>query len=231
MTRFVLVRHGETEDNRAGILQGQGGKPLSDVGHRQAARLAKRLAPFQFDACWCSDQERARETAAHLVEPHELVPLYVKALREVYVGTWQGLTGAQIFEKYPEEHAAWARGEDIARGGGERYEDVAIRCAAQLGAISEAFPTGTVLVVSHGAALRSATHRLLGLPLGALGGLHNASLSVFDYLAGEPDRSLQHQAFQSATNTHVLHVWNDTGHELDPAEDALAKLLPRKRAQ
>lgn len=228
MTRFVLVRHGETLDNRAGVLQGQAGKPLSDLGHRQAQRLAQRLAPFAFDACWSSDQDRARETAEHLVAPHGLVPLYVKALREVFVGTWQGLTSAQVLSQYPEEHAAWSRGEDIPRGGGERYEDVAIRCAAQLASIAEAFPHGTVLVVSHGAALRSAVHRLLGLPLGALGGLHNASLSVFDYLAGEPDRTVQHQAFRSATKTHVLHVWNDTGHELDPAEDALAKLLPRK---
>lgn len=216
MTRMVLVRHGETEDNRAGVLQGQAGKPLSEEGHRQAKRLAERLAPFRFDACWSSDLPRARETAEHLVARHELVPLYVQALREVFVGTWQGKTPDQVKLEFPDEHAAWARGEDIPRGGGESYEDVAVRCGAALGQIAEAAPTGNVLVVSHGAALRATVHRLLGLPWGALGSLYNASLCVFDYATGPTAR------------THVLHVWNDTGHVMGEEEDALGSLLPRK---
>lgn len=221
MTRLVLVRHGETEDNRAGVLQGQAGKPLSDEGHRQAKRLAQRLASFRFDACYSSDLPRARETAEHLVTPHELVPLYVRALREVFVGTWQGKTPEQVKIELPEEHAAWQRGEDIARGGGESYQDVAIRCGAALGQIAEAFPGGHVLVVSHGAALRATIHRLLGLPWGSLGSLYNASLCVFDFHAVAPEEG-------RGPKTHVLHVWNDTGHEMNPDEDALCSLLPRK---
>lgn len=225
MTRMVLVRHGETEDNRAGVLQGQAGKPLSAEGHRQAKRLAERFAAFRFDACYSSDLPRARETAEHLVAPHELVPLYVRALREVYVGSWQGKTPAQVKLEFPDEHAAWSRGEDIARGGGESYEDVAVRCGAALGQIAEAFPTGHVLVVSHGAALRATVHRLLGLPWGALGSLYNASICVFDFVGTPPAEDAE---VSVGPKTHVLHVWNDTGHEMNPEEDALCGLLPRK---
>ena len=225
MTRMVLIRHGETEDNRAGVLQGQAGKPLSEVGHAQARRLAQRLAPFRFDACWTSDQPRARETAEHLVAVHDLVPLITRGLREVYVGTWQGKTPGEISEEYPEQYAAWMRGEDIARGGGETYEEVSVRCGAALGSIAEAYPDGVVLIVSHGAALRSTMQRLLGLPLGALGGLHNTSISVFDYVVDGQKFSGDRHAWH---DTHTLHVWNDTGHVLPDDEDALGSLLPRK---
>lgn len=217
MTRFVCVRHGETLENRAGILQGQGGGPLSERGHAQAKRLAERLAPFVLDACYSSDQPRARETTEHLIAPHELTPLYVRALREVFVGTWQGKTPAQVALELPEEHAAWLRGEDIPRGGGERYEDVAIRVGACLGQIAEAFPNGHVLIVSHGAALRATVARLLGLSLLGLGGLHNASLSVFDYNV-DPERP---------NHPHCMHVWNDTG-RADDMEDVLSALLRRR---
>lgn len=220
MTRFVLIRHGETLENRAGILQGQAGGPLSEVGHEQARRVGARLAPFRFDACYSSDQPRARETAEHVIASHELVPLYVRALREVFVGTWQGKTPGQVEAEFPEEHAAWMRGEDIPRGGGERYEDVAVRVGAALGQIAEAFPEGHVLIVSHGAALRATVQRLLGVPFAALGGLQNASLSLFDYHPTSED--------VAANKPHCLHVWNDTGHMPDGTEDALCHLLRRK---
>lgn len=200
MTRLVLVRHGETDENAAGIFQGHAGGPLNAKGIEQAERLADRLAPIEFDACYGSDQPRARQTAEILLRRHEhLVPLWTRALRELYMGLWQGKTSAEIRLEFPDEFRAWSAGQDVRRGGGETYAEGGARVAAALGGIAAAFPGGTVLVVSHGAVLRAAIAQWMGLALDALGPLKNTAVTVLDCAL-------------DGSASHVLQMYNDSSH-------------------
>ena len=185
-TRLLLVRHGETDDNKNLVFQGQLGRGLNALGREQAALLA-------------SDLDRARETAEILGHALGLTPSPDPDLREVYLGAWQGLSYAEIAARFPDEWAAWRAGKDIRRGGGETYAELGERVIRSLERLADAHPGATVLVVSHGAALKSFVAHVLGL------------------------RSEGMRAFRVQANTGVtvverdegmwrLLVWNDEAH-------------------
>ena len=182
-TVLHLARHGETEDNAQKVFQGQRGSGLNARGRAQAARLASRVAP-SIDVIVSSDLERARETAAIVAAAAKLEVVVDPALREVDVGAWTGLSHEAVADRFPEEWAAWRAGVDVARGGGETYRVLAERVRATLDRIARDHRGHRVLVVSHGAALRSAVCSILGLPAlwtAPLAGLRNAALSTLVY--------------------------------------------------
>jgi probable phosphoglycerate mutase len=100
-------------------------------------------------------------------------------LRELDLGAWQGLTSEQARERFPQEHAAWLAGRDVPRGGGETYEQAAVRAVECL---REHLPAvRTLLAVTHGGTARATLGRLLDLPApcwGSLAALGNTCWSV-----------------------------------------------------
>ncbi len=102
MTRLILARHGETDWNRDGIWQGHGDPPLNDLGREQAAGLAERLRDVELDALYSSDLRRALQTAEFVATAKDLDVVALGGLREMDVGSWTGLTLAQIAERFPE---------------------------------------------------------------------------------------------------------------------------------
>src|SRR6187431_3182247 len=92
-TKLLLIRHGETDENHRRVFQGQSGRGLNARGRDQALRLAARFerVGLRAAALYCSDLERARETADLLSGTLKLEPIADPALREVHVGAWQGL--------------------------------------------------------------------------------------------------------------------------------------------
>ena len=138
MTTFLLARHGETEWNREERYQGHADPPLNEIGRGQAEELANDLGG-PVDAIFSSDLRRASETAqivgARLGLPVQQEP----GLREIDVGSWQGLTKAQI------DGRPWD---------GETYEHHADRVTRALREIAARYPEGRVLVVSHGGTMR-----------------------------------------------------------------------------
>jgi probable phosphoglycerate mutase len=161
---LLLVRHGQTADNASHVFQGQGGRGLNEEGRRQARQLADRLRTVGVDRVVTSDLERAAETAGILGDALSLEIERDEELREVNVGAWTGLSYTEVAERFPEEWAAWGAGVDIRRGGGETYAELAVRITGALDRIAVASDAETILVVSHGAALRSFVCRMLGLP-------------------------------------------------------------------
>jgi broad specificity phosphatase PhoE len=172
----VLLRHGRTGDNADGRIQGQLDTPLDEVGREQAAAVAPFLAAARPAVLLSSDLQRARATAAPLAVAAGLPVRTDPRLRELDLGAWQGLTGAQARERFPEEHAAWRRGLDVPRGGGETYAQAGARAVeCLLGALPDVPDGGTLVAVTHGGTARGALCALLELPspqwwrLGALG--------------------------------------------------------------
>ena len=105
MTLLYLVRHGETDWNREGRWQGHYDRPLSAAGCAQAAAAARRLARERISQIHASDLKRAAETAHIIGETNGLDVRLNRALREVDVGSWAGLTHAEAKERFPEGYA------------------------------------------------------------------------------------------------------------------------------
>jgi broad specificity phosphatase PhoE len=196
----VLWRHGRTPFNAENRFQGQLDVPLDDVGRAQAAAAAAHLSTLPIDVVVSSDLVRALDTASALTSLTGHTLTRDPALREVDAGEWQGLVGAEIARKWPQEHAAWRRGDDVAMGGGETRTRLGERVAAAVEAHAAAVPDGgTLLVASHGAALKAGVLRLLDLPViagSAFAGFRNAHWAVLrrrsrgwvleEYNAGPP---------------------------------------------
>jgi probable phosphoglycerate mutase len=144
--------------------------------------VAPALAALEPAQLLSSDLARAAATAAPLAAATGLPVTYDPRLRELHLGAWQGLTLSEAAERYPDEHAAWRGGTDVARGGGETYADAAARASACLLERLPALPPGRTLVaVTHGGTARATLAALLELPAaswGRLTGLGNCSWSV-----------------------------------------------------
>lgn len=197
-----LARHGETDDNRARIFQGQGGAGLNGHGRAQAERLAARLRRAPPAAIVSSDLERAEETARIIADACGLTVELDPDLREVDVGTWTNKSYDEVRARYPEEWAAWEAGLDLRRGGGETYAELAERVGRAVGRIAErhASAAGPVLLVSHGGAIKSWVAGLL--ELSAVGARALSSVGNCALIVIERDERARHR----------LRTYNDVAH-------------------
>lgn len=200
MGKLYIVRHGETEWNTLGRIQGHTDVALSDRGRRQAAALSRRLAGVAFDAAYCSDLSRARETAQIILGPRDAALYATPQLREYHKGIFEGLTVREYAQRYPDLYQASLRNDlDFAPpGGGETIRQTSARMAQFTAQLLVQNPNDTVLIVGHGGSLRAVIVALLSLPLEANWkfAMRNCALSlVYTY----PDNA-------------VLHLYNDTSH-------------------
>jgi broad specificity phosphatase PhoE len=155
VTTILLARHGETDWNRDGRFQGHADPPLNETGRAQAVELARALANERIAAVYSSPLRRAFETAQVVAAAHGLGPVAVEALREVDVGSWQGLTRAEIEARFPEQYARWL-GHEQGWEDGETYEQMGERVVESLLALAAAHDGERILVVTHGGPIRAA---------------------------------------------------------------------------
>ena len=155
MTTILLARHGETDWNRDNRFQGHADPPLNETGRAQAAELAAALAEEPLAAVYSSPLQRAFETAEIVASPHGLQPVPVEALSEVDVGSWEGLTRAEIEERFPDQFARWLAYEQ-GWDDGETYDEMGARVLAALLELAAAHEGDEILVVSHGGPVRAA---------------------------------------------------------------------------
>ncbi|MDX6491616.1 MAG: hypothetical protein QOD43_1861 [Gaiellaceae bacterium] len=155
MTTILLARHGETDWNRENRFQGHADPPLNEAGRAQAAELAAALVAEPLAAVYSSPLLRAFETAQILAAPHGLEPVPVDDLREVHVGSWQGLTRAEIEHRLPEQFARWLNYEQGWEDG-ESYEEMSRRVITALLELAAAHEGKQILAVSHGGPVRAA---------------------------------------------------------------------------
>jgi len=161
LTALLLTRHGETDWNRDHLWQGHTGPPLNETGRRQAAQLAAQIG--RVDAVYSSDTVRAHETALILAEPHGLPVETDPRLREVNFGLWEGLTRAEINERFGGAFTRWLSGENPTPDGGECDEAMAERVLDALSEIAARHPQARVLVVTSGGPIRAVEARLRGI--------------------------------------------------------------------
>lgn len=174
---LFLVRHAETEWNRAGRYQGQSDPPLSAYGEMQAKHLASSMASIHVSAVLTSPLQRARKTAVALAERTGLAAVSDDRLMELAYGQWEGLTQAEVKSRWPELLRLWKRAPDQIRfPGGETLHD--LRCRVQSFLSEVARQPGPVLAVTHEAVIRIAILEVRGEPLSEYRRVHVANASV-----------------------------------------------------
>ena len=211
----VLLRHGETVWNAEGRFQGQHDTDLSPRGRDQAAAAASALAralPPRRPVLVTSDLRRARDTAEAVGAALGVEAVVDPRLREIAAGRWQGLLHEEILAHDPAGFAAWRAGDDVRLGGGETPTLAGGRLRESVGEhVGSLGSDDCLVVVGHGASIRSGLALLLGQPdlRRVLVPLGNTGTAVLAPTPDGPDG----------------HRWRLQGWNVPPA--ALADLLGR----
>lgn len=164
MPEIILVRHGETCWNRELRWQGHLDVPLAPEGIRQAHLVAERLSRLGSCSVWSSDLERASRTALEIASRLGGTVKRHSGLREVLMGTWQGLTHQEVLEKYHSSEKQFF--SDFAKGrapGGESFEEMAARVRTALDTIAKASVGSLAIAVTHGGPIKAIVCHVLNM--------------------------------------------------------------------
>ena len=188
MQRLILIRHGESEWNRDGRIQGFLDCDLSDLGQEQARRLKERLDLERIDVAYSSTATRAVDTARVAIG-HRLEVDARPDLREINLGVWEGEFAAELKKKMPRETELWFRAPSKLRiEGAEPLRVFRRRVAGALESIRSRHRDESIAVFTHGGVICTYLTSLLGLKLDDLWRfkLRNASITRLIFPMGEP---------------------------------------------
>jgi alpha-ribazole phosphatase len=154
-TKLYLIRHGETEQNKNGILMGSTDTPLNDLGRQQAASLGERLNALEVDSIFCSPLSRAVDTAT-LVFGEDVPIITDSSLQEFHFGDWEGMHFSAIAKQYPEIWQLWLKDWELTQiPGAEAFAAFKHRVINFVSEVVTYNPGKRVAVVSHGGCIRS----------------------------------------------------------------------------
>jgi ribonuclease H / adenosylcobalamin/alpha-ribazole phosphatase len=201
-TVTLLLRHGQTPMSVQKRYAGLSDVPLTEVGVQQAAAAAKRLASAGLAAIVTSPLARAIRTAEEVAAATGAPVEAEEGFRETDFGAWDGLTFAEVRERWPAELTAWLADPAVAPPGGESFADVSSRVEGALRRVLAGYQGQTVLIVSHVTPIKTLVAAALLAPPPALYRMHLdvAALCQVDWYADGPA---------------VLRSFNDTGHLSD----------------
>jgi 2,3-bisphosphoglycerate-dependent phosphoglycerate mutase/probable phosphoglycerate mutase len=163
-TSIWLVRHGQTELNKARRYQGASDGALTAFGMRQANALAERLRRIPFKVAVVSPSGRAQITAETILADRDAPIVADSRWAETNHGRWEGLTYAEVRARYPRE--AIERFADALHGrpaGGESLAEVAQRAGEGWRALLQQYPGGRVLLVTHATPIQLVLCMLSGM--------------------------------------------------------------------
>jgi probable phosphoglycerate mutase len=155
---LLLVRHGQSEWNAAGRMQGQTAHvPLTELGHAQAAGAARELAELRPGALVSSDLRRAVQTAEHCARATGLPFTTTPALREQGYGVLEGRPSRELWDVVDWTDPHWSA------EGGESLAQLHGRVAGLFGELLADPPAAVVALVTHGDTIRAAQAVAAGL--------------------------------------------------------------------
>lgn len=151
MTRFILVRHGQTEWNRIERFRGRADVPLNETGIKQAEATARRVAAqWQPVAVYSSPLSRALKTAEAIAQPFQIPVQPLTGVIDIDYGDWQGLTPQEVGERWPQELDAWYNAPQTVRiPGGESLADLRQRGLEVINQLALRHAGETIVVVGH----------------------------------------------------------------------------------
>ena len=183
-TRLYLVRHGRVADGHTDRYHGNNDIDLSLEGERQLTDLARYLKSVPFAAVYATPLKRSQDGAARLCNERHIKPRVIPEFREIHFGVWEGLTFAEIAERYPEELAA--RIQDIQNfriPEGESLQEVRDRAVPRLKTLVAEHPGQSLALVAHAGVNRVILCDALSLPLENIFRLDQnyGCLNIIDY--------------------------------------------------
>lgn len=188
-TLIILVRHGQTEWNRIERFRGQADVPLNDIGQTQAKATGARVArSWQPAAIYTSPLSRSAETANAIAGHFRLTPQIHPGLIDIDYGEWQGLTPADVLQRWPEEYDNWYFHPERAQiPGGETLAELRNRAMKTLRELVEAHIGETIVLVGHTVINRILLLGILGLGNDRFWRLRQepCALNVIEFEAGE----------------------------------------------
>jgi broad specificity phosphatase PhoE len=199
-TTTILLRHGDTRLSPEHRFSGRRDLPLSASGTRQAEAAARRLAAgAPIDVVVSSPLQRAVDTAAIAAAELGLTTVFDDDLRETDFGDWDGLTLAEIQQRWPAAVALWRRNPEQPPPGGESFADTAKRVNEACDRLLRDHSGQTVLVVSHISPIKILLCRALGVPIGTIYRMYLGSACI---------NKIQWHGGEFA----AVHSVNDTSH-------------------
>jgi broad specificity phosphatase PhoE len=181
---LYLVRHGETESNRAGLALGRADVPLNDHGRWQARQVGIALADEPLVAVYSSPLSRAFDTASEIARHHGLAVQVEEGLIEMNIGEADGLTYHEVRKRFPGLLEVWASedGPTHPMPGGETLLEVQERAWKTIVTLLQKHPEEAVCAATHNFVILSLLARILDLPLAGFRRLRHdvGAISVVD---------------------------------------------------
>lgn len=191
MKRCYLVRHGQTAWNRENRVQGHADLPLDELGQAQARQLGAFFAPFHLRGIFTSHLQRSRQTAAAIAAGNgHGDPVVDRALAEMSLGAWEGLTPEEIDHRFDGAYQQWKIAPSrVHIPDAEALEAFRSRVRTALRAIVERLGEGEHVIVSHGGVIAALLADLLDADYDAMLRrlrLDNAGITALEFGTGTP---------------------------------------------
>lgn len=156
MTKLYITRHGQTEWNLEGRIQGQKDSKLTELGETQAKWLGEKLNEVNIDVIVSSSSGRAVQTAEIIRGDREIKIIYNDNLKEIGLGEWEGQLHTEIKEHSPEEQRNfWEFPHLYKPCGGETFSQVITRASKEVEKIISKYEGKNILIVTHAITLKS----------------------------------------------------------------------------
>ena len=189
MTTLILLRHGESEGNKAAWFAGSTDVPLTDRGRQQAKMASEYLKQYKIDTIYASDLQRAYDTALPTAKSQGLSIIPDKFLREIDAGEWEGMLYEDIVKKFGENYNLWLTDIGNAKtDGGESVAELYARITREIQKIADENEGKTVCIATHATPIRMFQCYALGEPAAYAAHVPwvpNASVTVYTYDEGK----------------------------------------------
>lgn len=199
MAKIFLVRHGQTHWNLSFKYQGHADIDLTEKGVRQAEALSVALKKQEVSAIYTSDLKRAIRTGQIIAKNHHVEPQILPAFKEISFGMWEGMTYNEINKRWPGYFQRFMiDAESVCIPDGESFFEVQQRTMPVLKNLMDKHKNENIIIVSHGAAIRTILAGILHMPLKYVWSIRqdNTALNIIEHYE----------------NNVILALMNDTHH-------------------
>ena len=187
--RIYITRHGETEWNIEGKMQGWQNSNLTEKGIENAKKLSERLKDIEFDCIYCSPLGRALDTANYIRGSKNTEIVVKDSLKEMGFGCWEGVDHLEVEKLYPtQKYNFWNKPHLYEPVDGESYEELISRVGALFEEIAGDTRCTNTLIVTHAAVIKAMYSIIKDITLENFWGppyMHDTCLTILEIADGE----------------------------------------------